>query len=185
MCSNCRSSNPDDTKFCGECGSSLAHTCPSCGTPGTSKFCHECGAALSGPAAAPAGPSRPVSERRTTTVLFGDLVGFTTLSESRDPEEVRELLTDYFTLARTVVGRYGGTIEKFIGDAVVAVFGAPVAHEDDAERALRAARDPCAPGRGLGGHDRGPWTSDASGITRDRSRCPSVRWTSAWWPATR
>ena len=83
----------------------------------------------------------PVSERRTTTVLFGDLVSFTTLSESRDPEEVRELLSAYFAVARTVVGRYGGTIEKFIGDAVMAVWGVPVSHEDDAERAVRAGLD--------------------------------------------
>ncbi len=82
-----------------------------------------------------------VSERRTTTVLFGDLVGFTTLSESRDPEDVRELLSAYFGVARTVVGRYGGTVEKFIGDAVMAVWGVPVTHEDDAERAVRAGLD--------------------------------------------
>jgi class 3 adenylate cyclase/tetratricopeptide (TPR) repeat protein len=74
-------------------------------------------------------------------VLFGDLVGFTTLSEARDAEEVRELLSRYFEVARTVVGRYGGTIEKFIGDAVMAVWGVPVAHEDDAERAVRAGLD--------------------------------------------
>src|SRR4029450_12987920 len=69
------------------------------------------------------------------------LVGFTTLSESRDPEEVRELLSRYFETARTVIDRYGGVVEKFIGDAVMAVWGAPVANEDDAERAVRAALD--------------------------------------------
>jgi class 3 adenylate cyclase/tetratricopeptide (TPR) repeat protein len=79
-----------------------------------------------------------VAERRITSVLFGDLVGFTTLSENRDPEEVRELLSRYFAQCRVVVGRYGGIIEKFIGDAVMAVWGVPVAHEDDAERAVRA-----------------------------------------------
>jgi class 3 adenylate cyclase len=82
-----------------------------------------------------------VAERRLTTVLFGDLVGFTTLSESRDAEDVRELLSHYFAMANTVVSRYGGTIEKFIGDAVMAVWGVPVAHEDDAERAVRAGLD--------------------------------------------
>jgi class 3 adenylate cyclase/tetratricopeptide (TPR) repeat protein len=81
---------------------------------------------------------QPVAERRVTSVLFGDLVGFTTLSESRDSEDVRELLTHYFDLCRTVIGRYGGTVEKFIGDAVMAVWGVPTAHEDDAERAVRA-----------------------------------------------
>ena len=72
------------------------------------------------------------------SVLFADLVGFTTLAEGRDAEDTRELLSRYFDLAREVVGRYGGTVEKFIGDAVMAVWGAPVAHEDDAERAVRA-----------------------------------------------
>ena len=73
------------------------------------------------------------------SVLFADLVGFTTLSEHRDPEEVRELLSDYFERCRSLIERYGGTVEKFIGDAVMAVWGTPVAREDDAERAVRAA----------------------------------------------
>jgi class 3 adenylate cyclase/tetratricopeptide (TPR) repeat protein len=105
----------------------------------------ECGRATSGeqrpePRALP--PSSPaVAERRVTSVLFGDLVGFTPMAESRDPEEVREILSRYFVEARTVVERYGGTVEKFIGDAVMAVWGVPVAHEDDAERAVRAGLD--------------------------------------------
>ena len=73
------------------------------------------------------------------SVLFADLVGFTTLSEHRDPEEVRELLSEYFDRCRTLIERYGGTVEKFIGDAVMAVWGTPVAREDDAERSVRAA----------------------------------------------
>jgi class 3 adenylate cyclase/tetratricopeptide (TPR) repeat protein len=81
------------------------------------------------------------AERRLVSVLFADLVGFTALSEKRDAEEVRELLTRYFDACRSVVGRYGGVVEKFIGDAVMAVWGAPAAHEDDAERAVRAALD--------------------------------------------
>ena len=89
----------------------------------------------------PAGPvgAPSVSERRLVSVLFADLVGFTTLSESRDPEEVRELLSVYFDRCRELIGRYGGTVEKFIGDAVMAVWGTPVAREDDPERAVRAA----------------------------------------------
>jgi class 3 adenylate cyclase/tetratricopeptide (TPR) repeat protein len=83
----------------------------------------------------------PVAERRVCSVLFCDLVGFTPLSESRDAEAVRELLSEYFAVARTVIGRYGGTVEKFIGDAVMAVWGTPVATEGDAERAVRAALD--------------------------------------------
>ena len=80
-----------------------------------------------------------VAERRLVSVLFADLVGFTMLSEQRDPEDVRELLTRYFDVSRQVIGRYGGVVEKFIGDAVMAVWGTPVAREDDAERAVRAA----------------------------------------------
>ena len=80
-----------------------------------------------------------VSERRLVSVLFADLVGFTALSERRDPEEVRGLLSAYFDRCRTLIGRYGGTVEKFIGDAVMAVWGSPVAREDDPERAVRAA----------------------------------------------
>ena len=83
----------------------------------------------------------PVAERRVCSVLFCDVVGFTPLSESRDPEAVRELLSGYFEVARTVIGRYGGAVEKFIGDAVMAVWGTPVATEGDAERAVRAALD--------------------------------------------
>jgi class 3 adenylate cyclase len=82
-----------------------------------------------------------VAERRVCSVLFCDVVGFTPLSESRDPEAVRELLSRYFEVARTVIGRYGGVVEKFIGDAVMAVWGTPVAAERDAEQAVRAALD--------------------------------------------
>src|SRR4051794_13674445 len=144
QCAACAADNPDGKKFCGECGSPLSAACPSCGAvvePGK-RFCGDCGTALTATRPAP-GPVRqaPVAERRGTSVLFADLVGFTTLSESRDPEEVRELLSDYFATARTIVARYGGTVEKFIGDAVMAVWGVPVAHEDDAERAVRAGLD--------------------------------------------
>jgi class 3 adenylate cyclase/tetratricopeptide (TPR) repeat protein len=91
-----------------------------------------------------------VAERRLVSVLFADLVGFTTLSESRDPEEVRELLSRYFDTCRRLVGLYGGVVEKFIGDAVMAVWGTPVATEDDAERAVRTALDLIAAVQALG-----------------------------------
>jgi predicted ATPase/class 3 adenylate cyclase len=91
-----------------------------------------------------------VAERRLVSVLFADLVGFTTLSESRDAEEVRELLSRYFDTCRRLVGLYGGVVEKFIGDAVMAVWGTPVATEDDAERAVRAALDLVAAVSALG-----------------------------------
>jgi len=87
------------------------------------------------------GSTEPATERRLVSVLFTDLVGFTTLSESRDSEEVRDLLSRYFDTCRTVIFRYGGTVEKFIGDAVMAVWGTPVANEDDPERGVRAAID--------------------------------------------
>jgi class 3 adenylate cyclase/tetratricopeptide (TPR) repeat protein len=126
--------------------------CPECGAavvPGR-RFCSACGYRLTDPAAAaepvaaaeprPAGRT-PVAERRVCSVLFCDLVGFTPLAEARDPEAVRELLSRYFAVAREIVSRYGGVTEKFIGDAVMAVWGTPAATEEDAERAVRAALD--------------------------------------------
>jgi class 3 adenylate cyclase/tetratricopeptide (TPR) repeat protein len=147
-CPTCGTENESGRKFCGECGAKLALACQACGTPNApgTKFCGECGARLGDGAAPSPGPTPvqrdvPDAERRLVSVLFADLVGFTALSESRDPEEVRELLSRYFDTARRVIGRYGGVVEKFIGDAVMAVWGAPVAQEDDAERAVRAALD--------------------------------------------
>jgi len=143
-CPSCETVNAPGGKFCSECGSPFSRTCGSCGAAAASraKFCAECGTALgsaleTAPAAAPA--NAPVAERRVVTVLFADLVGFTTLSENRDAEEVREFLSRYFDTARNVIERYGGRVEKFIGDAVMALWGAPVAQEDDAERGVRAA----------------------------------------------
>jgi class 3 adenylate cyclase/tetratricopeptide (TPR) repeat protein len=126
----------------------LAATCPNCGNPVVpgSKFCSSCGTALAvapapeRAAAATDDAAEPVgAERRLVSVLFADLVGFTTYADHRDAEETRELLSRYFATAQQIVARYGGTIEKFIGDAVMAVWGTPTAHEDDAERAVRAA----------------------------------------------
>ena len=110
-------------------------TCTSCGreNPDGASFCNACGAPLA--AEAPA----PREERKVVTVLFADLVGFTAQAERLDPEEVRGLLQPYHARLRSVLERHGGTVEMFIGDAVMALFGAPVAHEDDPERALRAA----------------------------------------------
>src|SRR5438094_7261885 len=141
-CANCGADNPVGNRFCGYCGTPLAAACPECGAenPAGQRFCGQCGTPLEAPAAQPVREAA-VSERRLVTVLFADLVGFTPLSESRDAEEVRELLSRYFDIARRLVGLYGGTVEKFIGDAVMAVWGAPAATEDDAERAVRAALD--------------------------------------------
>jgi class 3 adenylate cyclase/predicted ATPase len=105
-----------------------------------------------------------VAERRVCSVLFCDLVGFTPLSESRDPESVRELLSEYFATARTVIGRYGGIVEKFIGDAVMAVWGAPVAAEGDAERAVRAGLDLVAAVAELGAKTGAPGLAARCGV---------------------
>src|ERR687887_500641 len=149
-CPTCGAENREGRKFCADCGRPLGLTCPSCGAgnmPGE-RFCGECGAALT----APAVESReaPAAERRLVSVLFADLVGFTTLSETRDAEEVRELLSRYFDSCRRIISLYGGTVEKFIGDAVMAVWGTPSATEDDAERAVRAALDLVAAVSALG-----------------------------------
>jgi class 3 adenylate cyclase len=143
-CAACGTENEAGRKFCGECGTALAVLCPACGSPNTPgvKFCGECGAALtpSAPRTAASAPSAQ-AERRLVSVLFADLVGFTSASESRDAEDTRELLSRYFESCQRLVSLYGGTVEKFIGDAVMAVWGTPVANEDDAERAVRAALD--------------------------------------------
>jgi len=154
-CGQCGAGNPAGAKFCGKCGTPLSAACPACGAAvqPDQLFCNECGTALATGSQPPApggaagahggGPTATGvgagPELRFVSVLFVDLVGFTTLSEGRAAEDVRELLGRYFDVARGIVGRYGGTVEKFIGDAVMAVWGAPVAREDDAERAVRAA----------------------------------------------
>ena len=109
--------------------------CPQCGreNPADARFCTNCGTRLG----AVAGERR--EERKVVSVLFADLVGFTSTAEQLDPEDVRATLSPYYARLRSELERHGGTVEKFIGDAVMAVFGAPVAHEDDPERAVRAA----------------------------------------------
>lgn len=153
-CPRCKSENPAEGRFCLACGAALGG-CPSCGTanPPAANFCGTCGsplgaaAALTAPAHDRVGEGAPdavapgETQRRVVTVLFADLVGFTTLSATRDPETIQELQSRYFDRAREIISRYGGVVEKFIGDAVMALWGAPVAHEDDAERAVRAALD--------------------------------------------
>src|SRR5438552_9625645 len=121
-CATCRADNRDGAKFCGRCGSALSRVCPN-GHPVApdALFCDECGTALEGPAARtegrPEAAAAPSSERRLVTVLFADLVGFTSLSEARDPDEVREFLSRYFDDGRTLLRRYGGPVAKFVGAA--------------------------------------------------------------------
>jgi class 3 adenylate cyclase/tetratricopeptide (TPR) repeat protein len=145
-CATCEADNPEAARFCAMCGGRLGVTCPHCNSPVApgARFCGSCGGVVaiaeSGTVEAqePAGGTSP-AERRRISVLFVDLENFSALAESLDAEEVRTIQSRYFEVARSIVATYGGTIEKFIGDAVMAVWGAPVAHEDDAERAVRAA----------------------------------------------
>ena len=141
-CIACGADNPGGAKFCMECGTPASAGCTTCGAdlPDGAKFCMECGtpvvSADSPPAAAPPVDS---GERRLVSVLFADLVGFTPYTETRDSEDVRSMLTAYFDRAAGVIERFGGLVEKYIGDAIMAVWGAEAAEEDDAERAVRAA----------------------------------------------
>jgi class 3 adenylate cyclase/tetratricopeptide (TPR) repeat protein len=139
VCATCSAEAQPGQRFCGQCGASLARVCPVCGSenPPDHRFCGSCGSSLGGGSAPAQTTAGAIAERRLVSVLFADLVGFTTLSEHRDPEEVRELLSRYFDRCRVLIERFGGTVEKFIGDAVMAVWGTPVAREDDAERAVR------------------------------------------------
>jgi class 3 adenylate cyclase/tetratricopeptide (TPR) repeat protein len=149
VCQNCGNENPADARFCMSCGNALEAVCPSCGTvaPPEAKFCMSCGTALKGdapPAPARAEPVRakPLDlpeERRQVTVLFADLSGYTAIAERMDPEAVKSFVDRALRRLGQEVDRFGGSVDKYIGDNVMAVFGAPIAHEDDAERAVRAA----------------------------------------------
>lgn len=160
-CPYCQTMNPPEAKFCLNCGRRLALVCPNCGTtnPPDAKFCIECGTALhtggkeqDRPTPPPAASSRrqtqplPLSllspeERRVVTIMFADIIGSTPLADRLDPEDMRAILSGYFNLMAEQIRKHGGTVEKYIGDAVMAVFGLPQAHEDDPDRAIRAALD--------------------------------------------
>src|SRR3972149_5249946 len=136
-CPQCGFDNPGGTKFCGQCGTKLGTACRSCGTvnPEGFAFCGTCGASLTSVAA----PTATAEERKVVTILFADITGSTTIAERLDPEQMRTMMGRFFQAMTEVIGRYEGTVEKYIGDEVMAVFGLPVAHEDDPERAVRAA----------------------------------------------
>ena len=162
QCSKCQFENPEGIKFCGECGARLERLCPSCNSqiPPNFKFCGECGYNLipakefseqkSMAEKLSTRPSTKISssdvaffegERKHVTVLFSDLSGYTTLSEKLDPEEVKEITSKIFSKISKIVVKYDGFIEKYAGDAVMALFGVPRAHEDDPIRAVKAARE--------------------------------------------
>ncbi len=145
-CGACGTENPAGARFCMGCGAQLDRRCGSCGAPAPAeaRFCMSCGAAIGGAAPGPVlrpAPESPPEERRQVTVLFADLSGYTAVAERMDPEAVKSLVDRVLLRLGQEVERYGGTVDKYIGDNVMAIFGAPVAHEDDEERAVRAGLD--------------------------------------------
>jgi len=155
-CRACGHGNPEDARFCGGCGARLELVCAACqaANPAGNRFCHRCGGPLA--AVEPYGPPRAytpkhladkiltagsalVGERKQVTVLFVDVSGFTSLSERLDPEDVHRLMSRAFDLMLAEVHRYEGTVNQFLGDGIMALFGAPIAHEDHARRAVHAA----------------------------------------------
>src|SRR5207302_4902909 len=123
-----------DARFCAVCGTALVG-CPACGSavPTDARFCPLCGRAV--------GQEGPAEERKIVTVLFADLVGSTAIAEGRDPERVAHILGAYASAVREIIESWGGSVEKYIGDAVVGAFGIPATHEDDAVRAVNAAQE--------------------------------------------
>lgn len=145
QCPQCQFVNREGAKFCIECGKKLELKCPQCSKdlPLSAKFCDECGHRFGAPASLLEGKqfTEPDGERKYVTVLFSDLSGYTAMSEKLDPEEVKEITTRIFGQAARIIDAYAGFVEKYAGDAVMALFGVPKAHEDDPVRAIRAARE--------------------------------------------
>ncbi len=159
-CASCGSENPDGAKFCIECAAPLKKRCPSCGVENLprAKFCRECATPLTGAetekrrigesekqetASSDARPQTlgarlTAGERRQLTVMFCDLVGSTPLAERLDPEDLREVVRAYQETCAEVIQRFAGYIARYVGDALLVYFGYPAAHEDDAQRAVRA-----------------------------------------------
>src|SRR5215831_6564938 len=159
-CPQCQHENRAAAKFCEECGNPLGRTCAGCGAQVslTAKFCPECAHPIEAPSGAEPGFGTPASytprhlaekilvsktalagERKQVTVLFADVSGFTALSERLDPEDVHQLMNRAFELMLAEVHQYEGTVNQFLGDGIMALFGAPIAHEDHARRAVHAA----------------------------------------------
>ncbi len=147
-CPSCQETNPQDARYCEQCGAALQQTCPQCQetlSP-TSNFCKACGHDLSHPAtsasleaAQPPEPSNLIGERRQATVMFSDLSGYAAMNERLDPEEVQGVLQRIKETATRIIESHGGFVSQFVGDEVLALFGIPVAHEDDPAQAVRAA----------------------------------------------
>ncbi len=141
-CWNCGHGNPPTARFCVNCGKPQRPPCPECGAPldEGAKFCANCGipVAVGVKARADAGPVLTAEARKVITVVFADLVGSTDLTERLDPEEAREVVGKFYGVVQHAVERFEGRVANLLGDAVLAVFGLPVTHEDDPERAVRA-----------------------------------------------
>src|ERR1700694_2675081 len=141
-CSKCGSENPAGKKYCSECGVGLLMRCPRCKAENASagKFCGECGAPSIGTPVSETGSVQRADlsgERRHLTVLFSDLVGSTAIAARLDPEEWRETVADYHRAATDAIERFSGYVAQYLGDGVMALFGWPEAHDNDAERAVR------------------------------------------------
>ena len=147
LCPKCQTENGDDALFCEQCGTKLELACPACGAPVNrgARFCRKCGGQI-GERSTSTAPIRaeaelragPTGERRHLTVLFCDLAGSTGIAAQLDPEEWRETVGGYHRAAAEAITRFGGHVAKYLGDGVMAYFGYPEAHDDDAERAARA-----------------------------------------------
>ena len=157
-CSACSFSNREDARYCTRCATPLFLLCVKCSAPAQDgdQFCGDCGSRLlhmaagaplpvlavmpgAKPGAAPAATAGFESERKNVTVLFADIAGFTAMSEKLDPEDVTNLMNGCLRMLADVVVRYEGYVDKFIGDCIMAIFGAPIAHENHPELAVRAA----------------------------------------------
>ena len=160
-CPKCQFDNPDGAKFCNECGNKLELACPECGkaNPLGSKFCNKCGHVLKESKEDPPSDfNQPQSytpkflankilttrssikgERKIVTVLFADIANYTSISEKLDPEEVHQIMDGCFKILMEEIHKYEGTINQFTGDGIMALFGAPLSHEDHAQRACHAA----------------------------------------------
>jgi class 3 adenylate cyclase len=164
QCPRCHTESPEGAKFCLNCGEKLVETCPDCGTqlPLGARFCLQCGAKIAVPETVQLGGSEAMTqaiqrlipkgfadrllatrgqvshERRLVTILFSDVTGSTAIGEPLDPEELMEIMSGAFEFLIQPIYHYEGTLARLMGDAVLAFFGAPIAHEDDPERAIRA-----------------------------------------------
>src|SRR6266853_648098 len=180
-CSKCGSENPAGKKYCSECGAGLLMRCPQCNAEHApaAKFCGECGAPCDSSIGTPVSETGSVQradlsgERRHLTVLFCDLVGSTGIATRLDPEQWRETVAGYHRAAAEAITRFAGYVAKYLGDGVMAYFGWPAAHDNDAERAARA-------GRGGGGtrhrDDLRRHASPDFGLVHRRgARCPATQ----------